>query len=97
MKKFGVPVVVAINRFESDTDAELNFVENYCKDNGADFSLAEVFAKGAEGGLELAKKVCEATEKPSDFKPIYENGLTITEKLEAIAKYLWCIRCSIYS
>lgn len=89
MKKFGVPVVVAINRFESDTDAELNFVENYCKDNGADFSLAEVFAKGAEGGLELAKKVCEATEKPSDFKPIYENGLTITEKLEAIAKNIY--------
>lgn len=56
MKKFGVPVVVAINRFESDTDAELNFVENYCKDNGADFSLAEVFAKGAEADLSLQRK-----------------------------------------
>lgn len=89
MRNFGVPVVVAINRFESDTDAELEFIKNYCHKNGADFSLAEVFAKGADGGIELAQKVCEAVEKPSDFKFTYENGLTITEKIEAVAKNIY--------
>ncbi len=89
MKKFGVPVVVAINRFESDTDAELELIESYCRENGADFSLADVFAKGADGGIELAKKVCEAVEKPSDFKLIYKNGLTITEKIEAVAENIY--------
>ncbi len=89
MKKFGVPVVVAINRFESDTEKELEFIESYCRENGADFSLAEVFAKGADGGIELAKKVCEAVEKPSDFKLMYENGLTITEKIEAVAENIY--------
>lgn len=89
MHKFGVPVVVAINRFESDSDAELAFVEQYCKDNSADFALAEVFAKGGEGGIELAEKVCAAAEKKSDFKPIYKDGLSITEKIEKIAREIY--------
>ncbi len=66
MHKYGVPVVVAINRFGADTDAELSFIENYCRELGADFALSEVFAKGGEGGKALAEKVVAATEKPSD-------------------------------
>ncbi|MFR2562499.1 MAG: formate--tetrahydrofolate ligase [Anaeromassilibacillus sp.] len=75
MRKYGVPVVVAINRFDSDTDAELAYIEQYCKENGADFALSEVFAKGGEGGMELARKVCAAAEQLSDFHPIYAGDL----------------------
>lgn len=89
MRKYGVPVVVAINRFGTDTDAELAFIEKYCKENGADFALSEVFAKGGEGGMDLARKVCEAVEQPSDFHPIYSLDLTIQEKIEAIAKEIY--------
>ena len=89
MKKFGVPVVVAINRFGSDTAAELDYIENYCRQNGADFALSEVFAKGGEGGMDLAKKVCEAAEKPSDFHPIYSAESTIKQKIECIAREIY--------
>ena len=85
MRKYSVPVVVAINRFGADTDAELQFIEDYCKANGADFALSEVFGKGGDGGIELAKKVVEACEKPSDFAPIYSLDLTVKEKIEKIA------------
>ncbi len=85
MRKYGVPVVVAINRFGTDTEAELSYIENYCKQNGADFALSDVFGKGGDGGVELAQKVVEACEKPSDFCPIYDIDLTVKEKIEAIA------------
>ncbi len=89
MHKYGVPVVVAINRFGSDSDAELEYVENYCRALGADFALSEVFAKGGEGGRELAEKVCAAAEKPSDFHPIYSDGMTLCEKIETVAKEIY--------
>ncbi len=89
MKKYGVPVVVAINRFGSDTQAELGFIENYCRENGADFALSEVFAKGGEGGVDLAKKVCEAAEKPSAFYPIYDTECSIKHKIERIAMEIY--------
>ncbi len=89
MKKYGVPVVVAINRFGSDSDAELAYIEKYCRDNGADFALSEVFAKGGAGGVELAQKVCEAAEKPSDFHPIYSVDSTVKQKIECIAKEIY--------
>jgi formate--tetrahydrofolate ligase len=89
MKKYGVPVVVAINRFGSDTDAELNYIENYCRENGADFALSEVFAKGGEGGMDLAQKVCEAAEKPSNFRPIYDTESSIKDKIESIAREIY--------
>lgn len=89
MKKYGVPVVVAINRFGSDSDAELAYIEKYCRDNGADFALSEVFAKGGAGGVELAQKVCEAAEKPSDFHPIYSVDSTVRQKIECIAKEIY--------
>lgn len=89
MKKYGVPVVVAINRFPNDSKAELDYIENYCRENGADFALSEVFAKGGEGGVDLARKVCEAAEKPAHFQPIYSIDSTIKQKIECIAKEIY--------
>lgn len=89
MHKYGVPVVVAINRFGSDSDAELEYIENYCRALGADFALSEVFTKGGEGGRELAEKVCAAAEKPSDFHPIYPDDMPLSEKIETIAKVIY--------
>ena len=89
MKKFGVPVVVAINRFGDDSDAELKYIADYCESLGADFALSEVFAKGGEGGKELAEKVVAACEKPAKFAPIYDANLSIKEKITAIAKTIY--------
>lgn len=89
MKKYGVPVVVAINRFHNDSNAELEYIESYCRENGADFALSEVFAKGGEGGMDLAKKVCEAAEKPSDFRPIYPAESSVKEKIGTIAREVY--------
>ncbi len=97
MHKYGVPVVVAINRFGADTDAELEFVKNYCTELGADFALSEVFAKGGEGGTELAEKVAAATEKPSDFKVLYNDDLTIKEKINEIAEKIYGADGVIYT
>lgn len=85
MRSYGVPVVVAINRFDTDTDAELSFIEQYCVEQGADFALSEVFAKGGEGGMELARKVCAAAEKPSGFSPVYPLDIPLKDKIEAVA------------
>ena len=89
MKKYGLPVVVAINRFLNDSQAELDYIESYCREHHADFALSEVFGKGGEGGMDLAKKVCEAAEKPSNFAPIYPLELTIEQKIETIAKNIY--------
>ena len=89
MHQYGVPVVVAINRFGADTDAELAYIENYCRDLGADFALSEVFAKGGEGGRELAQKVVAATEKESVFTPLYSLELSIKEKIAAVAQKIY--------
>ncbi len=89
MQKYNIPVVVAINRFGTDTEAELNFIADYCRARGAEFALSDVFGKGGDGGIELAHKVVEACEKPSDFAPIYSNDLTIKEKIESIAKTIY--------
>ena len=98
MHKFGVPVVVAINRFESDTDAEIKVVEDTCKELGAEFSLAEIFAKGGEGGKDLAEKVCKTIEtKPSNYKPLYDEKLPIKDKLDIIAKEIYRADGVIYT
>ncbi len=89
MRKYNVPVVVAINRFLTDSKEELEYIEQYCKDNGADFALSDVFANGGEGGKELAKKVVEAVEKPSNYAPIYPLELSIKEKINAIATKIY--------
>ena len=89
MRRFGLPVVVAINRFPNDTPAELQFIEEYCRENGAEFSLSEVFAKGGEGGLDLAKKVCAAADTESNFQLLYPSELPLVEKLDCIARQVY--------
>ena len=89
MRKYQVPVVVAINRFLSDSDRELQLIEKTCADCGADFAMTEVFAKGGEGGKALAQKVVAACEKPSNFTPIYSGQFTIAEKVETLAKEIY--------
>ncbi|MBQ7932557.1 MAG: formate--tetrahydrofolate ligase [Clostridia bacterium] len=89
LQLYGVPVIVAINRFESDTDAELTALREICEKNGADFALSEVFAKGGDGGIELAEKVVEACEKESEFKLLYPSEMPIREKIECIAKNIY--------
>ncbi len=92
MRKYGVPVVVAINKFYADTDAEIEFVKNYCKEFGAVACVSEGFAKGGEGAAELAQIVCDtidANEATSDFHHIYDADKTIKEKIETIAKEIY--------
>lgn len=90
MQKFGLPVVVAINRFHTDTDAEIEIIKDFCAEMGVEVSLAEIFAKGGEGGTDLAEKVCKTIENiPSNFKPIYDEKLPIKEKLETIAREIY--------
>ena len=89
LRKFGLPVVVAINRFGTDTDAELEYIRTICREKGADFALSEVFAKGGNGGIELAQKVIEACEKPKDFKFMYDDDMSIKEKVEAVATKIY--------
>lgn len=89
MNKYGVPVVVAINRFYTDSDEELTYIEDYCHQRGAEFALSDVFCEGGNGGVDLAKKVVEACEKPSDFKLLYDNDLTIKEKMNRIATEIY--------
>lgn len=90
MQKYGVPAVVAINRFGTDTEAEIAVIEEFCKNMGVEVSLTEVFAKGGEGGKDLAEKVCKTiAEKPSNYHPLYDTELSIPEKLEKIAKEIY--------
>ena len=93
MHKFHLPVVVAINRFYSDTEEEIALMQNFCKKMGVDCALCEVFAKGGEGGLELAKRVCETidmcSEAESEFRPLYDEMLPIKEKIRIIATEIY--------
>lgn len=90
VKKYGVPVVVAINKFITDSNDELAFIEKYCEDLGVRVSLTEVWEKGGEGGLNLADNVLDIIENEnSDFKYIYDEKKTIKEKLETIAKEIY--------
>ena len=91
--KFGVPVVVAINRFHTDTEAEIRVIKDFCAEMGVEVSLAEVFAKGGEGGTDLAEKVCATIEKcdgcQTSLKPLYDEKLPIKEKIGIIAKEIY--------
>ncbi|MDE6784562.1 MAG: formate--tetrahydrofolate ligase, partial [Ruminococcus sp.] len=98
MHKFHVPVVVAINRFHTDTDAELDFVRNFCAEMGVEVSMCEVFAKGGEGGTDLAEKVCSTVELcNSNFRPLYSTELTIKEKIETLAREIYRADGVIYT
>ncbi|MGI5950030.1 formate--tetrahydrofolate ligase [Peptoniphilus sp.] len=90
VKKFGVPAIIAINRFESDTDAEIEKLQELCKELGVRISLCECFAKGGEGAEDLATQVVELIdEEESNFKPIYDENLTIEEKVNTIVKEIY--------
>ena len=101
MHKFHLPVVVAINRFYSDTEDEIALMQNFCKKMGVECALCEVFAKGGEGGLELAKRVCETidmcSEAESEFRPLYDEMLPIKEKIRTIAKEIYRADDVIYT
>jgi len=90
VEKFGVPAVVAINRFISDSEEEIKYIEEFCKNKGVEVALTEVWGKGAEGGLELAEKVMKTIEeKESNFHVLYDEELTIKEKMETIAREIY--------
>lgn len=89
LKKFGVPVVVAINHFYADTDKEIEFVKRFCESKGADFSVTKCFAQGGEGSTELAQKVVDACEKENDFHHLYDVDMPLYDKIETIAKEIY--------
>ena len=90
IQKFGVPCIVTLNSFVTDSEAEYEFIKNFCEERGCEFALSEVWAKGGEGGVALAKKVLHTLEtKESNFKPIYEDELSLKEKIETIAKEIY--------
>lgn len=89
LQKYGIPVVVTLNSFVTDTDAETEYVKNFCEELGASFALSKVWEFGGEGGIELANKVLEALEKPSNFKPLYDDSLSLVDKINVIAKEIY--------
>lgn len=89
MQKYNVPVVVAINKFVSDTDKEIECITKHCESKGIDISLCEVWAKGGEGAIELSHKVLKAASEKSNYKPLYELEKSIKEKIETICKEIY--------
>lgn len=90
LQKYGVPVIVSLNRFITDTEAELSFVKEFCESRNCEFSLCEVWEKGGEGGIDLANKVLTTIKtKESNYKPLYDVKLSIKEKIETIAKEIY--------
>ena len=90
LQKYHVPVVVTLNSFVTDTKAETDYVEQFCRERGCEFALSEVWEKGGEGGIALAEKILETIEtKESHFKPLYEDELSLEEKIETIAKEIY--------
>ncbi|MDE5974665.1 MAG: formate--tetrahydrofolate ligase [Eubacterium sp.] len=89
LKKFGVPVVVAINHFYADTDKEIEFVKSFCDSKGADFAVTKCFAEGGDGSKELAEKVIDACEKENNFHHLYDLDMPLYEKVETIAREIY--------
>ena len=90
LQKFGVPVVVTLNSFVTDTKEEIAFVENFCKERNCEFALSEVWEKGGEGGIELAKKVLDTLEhKEAHFHPLYEDEMSLMDKIKMIATEIY--------
>ena len=90
IKTFGVPIVVTLNSFVTDTEAEYEFIKKHCEELGCEFALANVWKDGGEGGIELAKKVIDTVNnKKSDFKFLYENEMPLKDKIETIAKNIY--------
>lgn len=89
LKKYGVPLVVAINHFYADTQAEIDYIEQYCKDRGADFAVTKCFAEGGAGSIELAEKVVEACEKENNFHYLYDIDMPLYDKIKTIAREIY--------
>lgn len=90
LQKFGVPVVVTLNAFVTDTEAEVSFVKQFCEARNCEFAIAKVWEKGGEGGIALAEKVCAVLEqKPSDFHVLYEKELPLQEKIHTVATQIY--------
>lgn len=90
LQKYGVPVVVTLNAFVTDTEAEVSFVKSFCEERGCEFAISEVWEKGGEGGIALAEKVLDTLEhKKSDFHVLYKDELSLTEKIETVAKEIY--------
>lgn len=90
LQKFGVPVVVTLNSFVTDTEEEIAFVENFCKERNCEFALSEVWEKGGEGGIELAKKVLDTLDhKEAHFKPLYDDEMSLMDKIKTIATEIY--------
>lgn len=90
LQKYGVPVVVTLNSFVTDTKAETDYVEQFCRERGCEFALSEVWEHGGEGGIALAEKVLSTLEeKESHFAPLYADDLTLEEKIETVAKEIY--------
>lgn len=97
IQKYNVPVVVTLNSFVTDTEAENEFIRKFCEERGCEFALSEVWEKGGEGGIALAEKVLETLEKKeSHFMPLYANELSLTEKIETIAREIYGARGVVY-
>lgn len=97
LQKFGVPVVVTLNSFVTDTDAENEFIRAFCEERGCEFALSEVWEKGGEGGIALAEKVLETLEqKESNYQPLYSDELPLKEKIEKIAQEIYGANQVVY-
>ncbi|MCM1126777.1 MAG: formate--tetrahydrofolate ligase [Lachnospiraceae bacterium] len=98
LHKYGVPIVVTLNSFVSDTEAEVSLVEAFCKEKGCEFALARVWEKGGEGGIELAEKVLDTLEKKeSNFRFLYEDEMSLREKIETVAKEIYGADKAVYA
>ena len=90
LQKYGVPVIVTVNSFVTDTEAETEFVEQFCRSRNCEFALSKVWELGGEGGIPLARKVVETLEiKKSNFKPLYEDSLSLEKKIETVAREIY--------
>lgn len=97
IQKYDVPVVVTLNSFVTDTEAENEYIRSFCEERGCEFALSEVWEKGGEGGIALAQKVLETLEtKESHFHPLYEDDLTLKEKIETISREIYGARGVVY-
>lgn len=97
IKKYNVPLVVTLNKFSTDTEAELSYVEDFCKKLDCEFALSEVWGKGGEGGIDLAKKLISTLEiKESNFAPLYNDELGIKDKIEKVASQIYGARSVTY-
>ena len=97
IQKYDVPVIVTLNSFVTDTEAENEFIRHFCEERGCEFALSEVWEKGGDGGVQLAEKVLDTLEKKeSHFHPLYKDELSLKEKIETIAKEIYGARGVIY-